>query len=153
MLQSIQLDSSALEGDPRADRRMIRNPPYNYKNTMTMRSEIEWVDKWIDLPSLTEFKGVVWNFYSIGSVILESMKWVFDWCRYPSIIIQWNQIRWLLLLVHLFPPILKYPFFHFLIIRCYCSRISHKKHRQIRLIDWKCILLTHQMTMRKRVSE
>ena len=99
-----------------------------------MRSEIEWVDEWIDLPSLTEFKGEYYNFYRIGSVILESMDLVFDWCRYPSIIIQWNQILYRLLPVHLFPPILKYSYSHFLIIRCDCSRISHQKQKQVRLI-------------------
>ena len=86
-----------------------------------MRSEIECVDEWIDLPSLTQFKGNI-IFYYIGSVILESMDLVFDWCRYPSINIRWNQIRCLLLRFHLFPPILKYSYFHFLIIRCYWFR-------------------------------
>ena len=88
-----------------------------------MRSEIEWVDEWIDLPSLTEFKGGDRdNFTNIGSVILESMDLVFDWCRYPSTIVWWYPIRWRLLPVHLFPPILKYAFSHFLIIRCYWFR-------------------------------
>ena len=99
-----------------------------------MRSEIEWADEWIDLPSLTEFKGNMDNFYAIGSVILESIDLVFDWFRYPSIIIQWNRLRCRLLLVHLFPPILKYPFSHFLIIRCCCSRIIHQKQKRLRLI-------------------
>ena len=40
-LQSIQLDEYALVGDNRDDRRMISYKPYNYKNTLTMRSEIE----------------------------------------------------------------------------------------------------------------
>ena len=40
-LQSIQLDRYALAGDYRDDRKTIRNPPYNFKNTLTMRSEIE----------------------------------------------------------------------------------------------------------------
>ena len=40
-LQSIQLGKWALEGDDRADRKMISKEPYNYKNTLTMRSEIE----------------------------------------------------------------------------------------------------------------
>ena len=91
-LQSIQLAICALVGDKRDDRRTIRNEPYNYKNTLTMRSEIEWVDEWIDLPLLTEFKGKEDNFYAIGTVILESSVFVFDWCRYPSIIIQRNRI-------------------------------------------------------------
>ena len=40
-LQSIRLDGCALNGDGLDDRKTIRNPPYNYKNTLTMRSEIE----------------------------------------------------------------------------------------------------------------
>ena len=41
MLQSIQLDSLALDGDKRDDRKTISDEPFNYKNTLTMRSEIE----------------------------------------------------------------------------------------------------------------
>ena len=40
-LQSIQLGRSALQGDGRDDRKTISDEPYNYKNTLTMRSEIE----------------------------------------------------------------------------------------------------------------
>ena len=40
-LQSIQLGEYALRGDGRVDRKTISNEPYNYKNTLTMRSEIE----------------------------------------------------------------------------------------------------------------
>ncbi|KAK8826324.1 hypothetical protein WA538_001464 [Blastocystis sp. DL] len=40
-LQSIQLGRFALEGDNCDDRKTIGNAPYNYKNTLTMRSEIE----------------------------------------------------------------------------------------------------------------
>ena len=40
-LQSIQLDRWALDGDKRDNRKTIRDEPYNYKNTLTMRSEIE----------------------------------------------------------------------------------------------------------------
>ena len=40
-LQSIELGCGALDGDERDDRKTISNPPYNYKNTLTMRSEIE----------------------------------------------------------------------------------------------------------------
>ena len=40
-LQSIRLGGSALDGDNRDDRKTISNEPYNYKNTLTMRSEIE----------------------------------------------------------------------------------------------------------------
>ena len=87
LVQSIQLGSSALAGDSRPNRRTIDYEPYNFTNTLTMRSEIERVDERIDLPSLTEFKGVYWNYYAIGSVILESMDLVFDKYRYPSIIV------------------------------------------------------------------
>ena len=44
-LQSIQLGESALDGDFRDDRKTISNKPYNFKNTLTMRSEIERVDE------------------------------------------------------------------------------------------------------------
>ena len=40
-LQSIRLDDEALWGDKRADRKTISDEPYNLKNTLTMRSEIE----------------------------------------------------------------------------------------------------------------
>ena len=40
-LQSIQLGSCALQGDIGEDRETISDKPYNYKNTLTMRSEIE----------------------------------------------------------------------------------------------------------------
>ena len=40
-LQSIQLGEGALNGDWRDDRKTISDKPYNYKNTLTMRSEIE----------------------------------------------------------------------------------------------------------------
>ena len=133
-VQSIQLNSGALAGDSRDGQKTICNAPYNYNNTLTMRSEIEWSDEWIDLPSLIEIKGKDYNFRLIGSVILESSHLVFDRSRYPSIIIQWNPIRRWLLLVHLFPPILKYPFSPLIIIRCYCSRIIHQKKKRVSLI-------------------
>ena len=40
-LQSIQLGRGALDGDFRADRKTISDELYNYKNTLTMRSDIE----------------------------------------------------------------------------------------------------------------
>ena len=70
----------------------------------------------------------------IGSVILESSHLVIDRTRYPSIIIGWNLFRQFLLLLHLFPPIFKYSFSHLIIIRCYCSRITHQKKKQLCLI-------------------
>ena len=40
-LQSIRLGLKALQGDDRNDRWTISTEPYNFKNTLTMRSEIE----------------------------------------------------------------------------------------------------------------
>ena len=40
-LQSIELDLGVFSGDERDDRRMISDPPFNFKNTLIMRSEIE----------------------------------------------------------------------------------------------------------------
>ena len=40
-LQSIRLEYNALDGDIGDDRRTISIAPFNYKNTLTMRSEIE----------------------------------------------------------------------------------------------------------------
>ena len=40
-LQSIQLGTWALDGDRRDDQKTISDEPFNYKNTLTMRSEIE----------------------------------------------------------------------------------------------------------------
>ena len=124
-LQSIQLGERALQGDGGYDRQTISDEPYNWKNTLTMRSETEWNDEWIDLPSLTSFKGDKRNFRNMGSVILESSDLVIDRSRYPSIIIRWNPIRWCLLRVHLFPPILEYSFFHLIIIWCHWFGVLH----------------------------
>ena len=116
-----------------------------------MRSENGGVDEWIDLPSLTDFKGDDNNFECIGSVVLESMDLVFDWCRYPSTAIQWNPITWLLF--HLFPPILKYPFSPFLIIRCFCSRISHQRQKRLPLIPILVSFLPNQLPWCSWITE
>ena len=71
-LQSIELRQGAFEGDDGDDRWTKNDKVYEYKNTLTMRSEIERAAAWIDLPSLSSIKGDKSNFYYIGSVILES---------------------------------------------------------------------------------
>lgn len=71
-LNSIELGSGAFNGDSRPNRKSIDTTPYNYKNTLIMRSEIAKKGEWIDLPSLTLIKGILLHFYAIGSVILES---------------------------------------------------------------------------------
>ena len=40
-LRFIELGSGALHGDSDDDRKTISTEPYNYKNTLTMRSESE----------------------------------------------------------------------------------------------------------------
>ena len=89
------------------ERRLAINPSTTRTHWQWRVRLIAWMDEWTDLPSLTSFKGDRNNFYAIGSVILESDDLWIDWSRYPSVIIKWNCIRWLLLLRHLFPPILK----------------------------------------------
>ena len=44
-LQSIELGDSALAGDGSDDRKTISVYPYNYKNTLTMRSCISRIDE------------------------------------------------------------------------------------------------------------
>ena len=44
-LQSIQLGGYTFWGDYRDPRKTISTEPFNYKNTLTMRSEIEWSDE------------------------------------------------------------------------------------------------------------
>ena len=72
-LQSIQLENNALQGDDREERKTISDKPFNYKNTLTMRSEREQNDECSDLPSLTEFSGRNNIFQIIGVVTLESI--------------------------------------------------------------------------------
>ena len=68
-LQSIQLRNNALQGDGRDERKTISDEPFNYKNTLTMRSEREQ-----DLPSLTSYRGGQYSFQNIGMIILESIE-------------------------------------------------------------------------------
>lgn len=44
-LQSMQLGIYTLQGDGTDRRKTIKEQPYNYRNTLTMRSEIERVDE------------------------------------------------------------------------------------------------------------
>ena len=71
-LQSIELDRSAMAGDWRDDRKTNQRSPFNWKNTLVMRSWDVWWSESIDLPSLTSFKGSTYNFENIGPVVLES---------------------------------------------------------------------------------
>ena len=71
-LQSIQLGHHALQGESGDRRKTITEPPYNYRNTLTMRSEIKWSCERIDIPSLMFFRGSQYNFQNIGSITLKS---------------------------------------------------------------------------------
>ena len=84
-LQSIQLGEYTFWGDWRG-RNAIESAPYNFRNTFTMKRRVEWVDRGIELPALTRFKGHIDAFEYIGSVILESIHGMTDWSRYPSIV-------------------------------------------------------------------
>ena len=77
-LQSIILDDSALEGDWQKNRKGIEFKPYNYKNTLTMKSSHKRIGSYPDLPSLTEFRGQDHHFLCFGSVVLKSTsEWSF----------------------------------------------------------------------------
>ena len=127
-----------MAGDDDDNQKTISTEPYNYKNTLVMRSKIWWNDELSDLPSLISFKGNLMSFERIGSVILESSGLVVDWSRHSSAVWR-NSIQWSVLLQHLFPPILKYSFSPFITIRCYCSRISYQKQNQVPLVLFFCI--------------
>ena len=71
-LQSIQLGDGALNGDGRDDRKTSHEEPYNYKNTLIMKSGCCMIGVMTDLPSLTSFKSYRCNFQFVGSVMLES---------------------------------------------------------------------------------
>ena len=74
-LQSIHLGYMALHGDDRDDRKTIEKEPYNFNNTLIMKSVGRGWIEWTDLPLLTSYKGIERNYGNIGSVILESSDW------------------------------------------------------------------------------
>ena len=94
-------------------------------------AKLAWIDWWMNRSSFPSIRGDKDNFETIGSMILESIAIMVFWCRYPSIIMWWNPIRWWLLQLHVFPPIFKYVWCHLITIRFSCSRISHQKQKQL----------------------
>ena len=54
--------------------------------------------------------------------------------------------------LHLFPSILKYPFSPFLISRCFCSRISHQTQKQVRLIPIPCFFLANRLDVHEPLN-
>ena len=59
-----------------------------------MRSKSEKMNEHADLPSLTELRGSVYNFYCIGSVILESGSLGIHLRRHPTPTPGWSPTRW-----------------------------------------------------------
>lgn len=59
-----------LQGDSNQNTTSIA--PYNFTNTMTMKSETKNSNERLDLPSLAQIKGQKYHFQNIGIVILES---------------------------------------------------------------------------------
>lgn len=73
MLESITLNNGALAGDNADERKAIDEEPFDYMNTLLMRSYSCISLLYADLPSLVSFKGENHHFNYIGTVVLESM--------------------------------------------------------------------------------
>ena len=72
LLQSVKLGGGAFLGD--SNRNTIDEYPYNYNNTVIMKSDSNWIKEYIDLPSLISFVGRgSYNYQYFGSVVLESV--------------------------------------------------------------------------------
>ena len=65
-LHSIELDYCALRGDERGEQKALKEKPYNYKNTLRMKSGCGVIGIMTDLPSLTSFKNIDATFSSSG---------------------------------------------------------------------------------------
>ena len=72
-LLSIHLDNYALDGDVRSDRKGIPSEPFNWKNTLPVRSNHCVVYTFVDLPSLISFYGNDYHIRYFGSVTLEGV--------------------------------------------------------------------------------
>ena len=71
-LQSVKLGNNAFRGD--SNRKTTNEYPYNYNNTMIMKSDSNWQNVFSDLPSLISFVGVgSGNYRFFGSVVIESI--------------------------------------------------------------------------------
>ena len=86
LLQSVKLGDLAFLGD--YNRKTINEYPYNYNNTMTMKSDSNWQNVYLDLPSLISFVGGRGNYLYFGSVIFESTISLALFSRYSFTVIQ-----------------------------------------------------------------
>lgn len=71
-LFSIAINDDAFYGDCSFARETTFEAPYNYKNTLIMRSVGKRRNERADLPALAELRGGQCIFRFIGSVFLES---------------------------------------------------------------------------------
>ena len=85
---------AVLSSDGGDGRKQINKAPFNFKNVLVMRSKSEKMNEHADLPSLTELRGSVYNFYCIGSVILESGSLGIHLRRHPTPTPGWSPTRW-----------------------------------------------------------
>ena len=88
----IDFASHAFEGNAEENRQTIRDEPYNYKNTLTMKSWIRSSNRRIDLPLLVSFTGDNYIFHYVGSAFLESNELRVHRCRYSSLVFWWNSV-------------------------------------------------------------
>ena len=80
------MGQSTFRGD--GDRKTIDEYPYNYNNTMIMKSRNGYVIITVDLPLLNTFVGESDNILYFGLVILESNRYQGLLSRHIVIIIQ-----------------------------------------------------------------
>lgn len=85
-LQTIKLGGGAFQGD--RSQKTDEEYPFNYNNTLTMKSGIARSNEYLDLPLLGSFIGGGDNFEYYGSVILESICSNVFFRRHPFIIIR-----------------------------------------------------------------
>ena len=92
-LHSIELDYCALRGDERDEQKALEEKPYNYKNTLIMKSGCCMIGVMTNLPSLTSFKSYRCNCQFVGSVMLESTDSWSVLCRCFPVFMAWNSYR------------------------------------------------------------
>ena len=114
LLQLVKLGYSAFRGD--SNRKTINEYPYNYNNTMIMKSDGIWQNVYLDIPSLISFVGGSENYHYFGSVVLESVFSLALLSRYSFTAIQWHSVVEFLLCV--FASKFKYVFISLQMIRC-----------------------------------
>lgn len=124
-LRSINLGVGALAGDGNESQKLVQSEPFNYNNTLLMRSRIDCDNQWWDLPALTSFTGTGFNCLYIGSVVVESHIWRIEWNRCTSPPVFPNHIWRLQFLLYVFHSIHKYSYCFRLTVWCIRTVIRH----------------------------